>query len=412
MNWPAFYTMVAKSKDKYSFYDGNFSYDDFDNAKMSGRFKSRVGWARRAVDMRANKTHFDKFENDTIGLNDIFDEYYVRDALDMITDDILVCGVGFLALANDRVMPFTAMEATGTYNWREKNLKSGVAVYRENTKKNFNTQMPDSYVKYQRYQTISYKSGEIEATPNPTGRPLMGILTHRATTRQPFGRSVISSAAREAVISASRTTRQMEIAGFHYNSKVNVILGVDSDTPVNKVEMKTGDALTIGTNENGQMPAIGEFAQHAMAPFNDEILTFGKNFCAATTLDLANINLSTSAPQSSKASDVVSDELADDIEKWQREMGGQLKYFTVTLWMLKNNVTEIDENLRAKINAISPVWKPILRVDIAKVGDGINKVAQLEPAVLQARSIWRNLGFSSDEIDKIIANATDSAQNL
>jgi hypothetical protein len=402
MSWKAFYDILGKSKDKYQFYDGDYSYEDFNvNDKLAGRFKGHIGWAARAVDIRSNKTKFDKFENDTMGFNDILDKYQIREALDLISDDILICGVGFLALAGDVVMPFTAEEATGIYDWRSKNLKNGIAVYRSSSAKK-STNKPDSYIEYYGNKTIAVNGEKTTIMSNHTGRPLIGMLTHRPSTKQPFGRSVISQKARDAITSASRTNRQMEIAGYHYNSKVRVILGVDNETEVDKVEMQTGDALKISTNENGQIPQIGEFAQHAMAPFNDEILSFAKNFCADTKLSLANLSMSTSAPRSAEELEIASDDLADDIAKWHRNMGEQLKYFVTTLWLYENNVSELDENLMAKIREIKPVWKPILRIDVAKVGDGISKLAQLVPEILKTRSIWRRLGLTSDEIDKIV----------
>lgn len=83
--------------------------------------------------MRANKTRFDRFENDIIGLNEILDEYKVREAFDNLKEDIPVCGIGFLALAGDKVMLFTALEATGIYDWHEQTWKSGVAVFRRSS---------------------------------------------------------------------------------------------------------------------------------------------------------------------------------------------------------------------------------------------------------------------------------------
>jgi len=406
MIWSSLYPTLAKSKGKYSFYDGNFRYQDFSSSKVAQRLPlSRVGWSRRAVEMRANKTHFDKFENDTIGLNDVFKELKGPQAFNKVKDDILICGVGFLALAGDRVMPFTALEATGNYDWREQNLKDGVAVFRESTKKQaVPDQPPDSYISYGPRQTTVFENGRETPTANQTGRPLMTLLTHKSTTKQPFGRSVISTTARDAVIDASRTVRQAMIAAYHYNTKVDVILGVDNETTPTSIETKTGDALLVSANENGQIPQIGQFAQHAMAPFTDSILIAARNFCADTKLTLGNLGVNSNAPQSPEALEIVGDDLRDDISEWQKEMGEQLKYFAVTLWMNKNGVTSIDANLQSKIDAIEVAWLPIFRADVAKFGDGLTKIAQQAPGIVRQRSVWRKLGLTSDEIDDVISS--------
>ena len=409
MDWGDINNKLNCSKTKYSFYFGDYTYPDYSKGKMAERFPfSHVGWGRRAVEIRANKTKFDRFENDTLGLNELFEKYKVKEAFDKIKDDVLVCGCGFLAVNGDRVFPFTAEEATGTFSWFDQNLKNGVAVFREATKRRrYDTpQRPDAYVEYYPDCTIAHENGEITIAPNGTGRPLIGLLTHKSTTKRPFGQSVLTGAARSAIMDASRTIRQAMIAAHHYNTKVDVLLGVDSDTAVDKIESQTGDVLKVGPNENGQIPQIGEFAQHAMAPFNDTILVSARNFCSDTKLSLVNLGISSDAPQSTEALEIINDDLRDDILSWENELAEQLKYFAVTLWMYENGVSRIDENLQERIRAIKPVFLSVYRQDVGKFGDGLIKIAQQAPDIVKSRSLWRNLGLTSEEIDTVIASAS------
>lgn len=411
MNWSNIDKKLNSSATKYSFYFGDYTYSDYSKGKMAKRIpKQHVGWGRRAVDIRANKTRFDRFENDTLGLNELFTKYKVVEAFDKIKDDILVCGCGFLALNGTKVFPFTAEEATGTYSWFNQNLKDGVAIFRNSTRKGYNVDSrPDAYVEYLPNQTIAHERMDneeiITIAPNVTGRPLIGLLTHKSTAKRPFGQSVLTKAARSAIIDASRTGRQAMIAAYHYNTKVDVILGADSDTAVDSIESQTGDVLKIGPNENGQIPNIGEFAQHAMTPFSDTILIAARNFCSDTKLSLANLGISSDAPQSTEALEIVSDDLRDDILSWQEELAEQLKYFGVTLWMYENGIRTIDDNLREKINAIKPVFLSVFKQDVGKFGDGLVKIAQQAPDITKSRSLWRGLGLTSEEIDQVIASS-------
>lgn len=414
MDWNAINNKLSCSKTKYSFYFGDYEYQDYSKGKMAKRIpKQQVGWGRRAVDIRANKTKFDRFENDTLGLNELFIKYKVKEAFDKIKDDVLVCGCGFLAVNGNRVFPFTAEEATGTYSWFDQNLKNGVAVFRTATKKRYNApHRPDAYVEYLPDRTIAHEfvDGEeiITTALNGSGRPLMGLLTHKSTAKRPFGQSVLTRAARSAIVDASRTVRQAMIAAYHYNTKVDVIMGADSETAVDNIESQTGDVLKIGPNENGQIPQIGEFAQHAMAPFTDTILTSARNFCSDTKLSLVNLGISSDAPQSTEALEIINDDLRDDILSWQGELAEQLKYFGVTLWMYENNVRTLDDNLIAKIDAIHPVFLSVYRQDVSKFGDGLMKIAQQAPDITKSRSLWRNLGLTSEEIDQVIASTGQS----
>lgn len=181
-------------------------------------------------------------------------------------------------------------------------------------------------------------------------------------------------------------------------------MGVDSDTQVDKLETQTGDVLKIGTNDNGQIPQIGEFAQHVLAPFNDSILLSARNFCSETKLNLSNLALGSNAPQSPEALEIVGDDLRDDILAWQTELSEQIKYLALTLWMYDNNVTSLDDNFKKMYEATTVSWLPIFRADVAKFGDGLTKIAQGAPGIIRQRSIWRNLGLTSQEIDALIAS--------
>ena len=411
MDWGNIRGRLGRSNEKYRFYFGDYTYNDPTNTKVASLIgRAHVGWGKRAVEMRANKTHFDCFENDTMGLNELFAKYRVKEALDMVKEDVLVGGCGFLVLAGDRVMPFNSQEATGTFDWHEQNLKDGVAVFRDETKR-IKGEMPNAYMKFTANETTSVEDGVVTITPNVIGRPLMGVLTHKSTTMRPFGRSVLSKPARDAIVDASRTVRQAMIAAHYYNSKVDVLLGVDGSNDVNTLDRKTGDVLMVGTNEEGQMPQIGEFAQHAMAPFNDTIMTAARNFCSDTKLSLVNLGITSDAPQSTEALEIVNDDLRDSIQEWHRELGEQLTYFAVTLWTYENKIRNIDDNLRERIEATVPVWKSIYRTDISKAGDGIMKLAQIAPNIVESRTIWRNLGLTSAEIDNAIQSAKN-AQNM
>lgn len=409
INWTEFNRNCNLSAEKYRFYFGCYDFQDFGRGRIAKLLPvSTVGWGSRAVEMRSNKTVFDCFENDDLGLTDIMREYRITEAFDKVKEDILVAGCGFIGLVDDVVLPFSAQEASGKYDWNTYNISQGAARFSNKERMRGGTVKgePGEFVYYDDRVTIAQKADGVRTiTQNYTGRPLMAALTYHSTVKKPFGHSVLNQAARSAIIDASRTTRQAMISGYYYNNKVDVLLGVDEGTEVDSVETQTGDILKVSPNDNGQNPQIGEFAQHAMTPFTDTILIAARNFCTATELTLANLGISSDAPQSPEALEIVSDDLRDDIQRWQYEVGQQLKYFAMTIFMWKNGLTDIDENLRAKYDAIVPVFKPTYRADLAKIGDGIYKLAEKAPAILQSRSMWRALGLTSAEIDAVVASA-------
>lgn len=413
MSWTDVNQNCLKSAEKYKFYFGTYSFEDFGKGKIAKQLPvSTVGWGSRAVEMRSNKTTFDCFENDELKLTEVAKRYHVFEAVNRVKEDVLVAGCGFIGLVGDRVLPFTAEEASGLFDWREQNLRFGAAKFSNKVKEKglYQHSEPADYMIFEKDVTRSKRDGDKveEVVPNPTGRPLMGLLTYRSTVKCPFGNSVLNHAARSAIIDASRTTRQAMISAYHYNSKVDVILGADADTELERVETQTGDILKLSPNENGQNPSIGEFAQHAMTPFTDTILIAARNFCTATKLVLSNLGISSDAPQSPEALEIVSDDLRDDIAQWHYDLGEQIKYFCMTLFMYENGLSKLDQNLIDMYNATIPVFKPTYRSDVSKVGDGIFKLAEKAPGVLLSRSLWRNLGLDSADIDMAIKSAIEN----
>ena len=67
--------------------------------------------------------------------------------------------------------------------------------------------------------------------------------------------------------------------------------------------------------------------------------------------------------------------------------------------------------MKEKIRATEPVFMPIYRQDVSKFGDGLTKIAQNAPEIVEARSIWRNIGLTSEEIDRVV-NSAQNTQTL
>jgi|GEM_PF-1495289 len=413
MNWKEINSKRQLPKKKYEFYEGTYDFEDFSRGKMAKLIpKSRVGWGSRAIEVRGNKTTFDCFENDELGLTEIAKKYHVYEALAKIKEDILVAGCGFMGLVGKRVLPFTAQEASGVFDWEEQNLSFGAAAFSDEKKESGVApsvdDTPKSYVIYEKTRTrIKLENQAEKEIANQTGRPLMGLFTYRSTTKHPMGRSVLNHAARDAIIDASRTLRQAMIAAYYYNVKVDALLGVDADTEIQRVEGQTGDTVVIGPNSDGEIPKIGEFAQHSMQPFKETIEIAKNSFCATTKLMPSNLGEQSNAPQNPESLEIISDDLRDEIIKWHEELGEQLKYFCLTLYMVDNNLTSIDPNLQAKYEATVPVFKPIYRADVAKVGDSVFKMAEKAPGILLSRRLWRTLGLDSEDIDRVINSVVE-----
>lgn len=408
-------TYETKVKNKYDYYCADNDVIDFgiSTPRKMVNHKPGIGWASRAVNTLSDRVIFDGFANDTFGINDLLTQINGYSVIAQAKHDAFIAGCSFIAISgegDDRMLiPFTAEEATGVIDQTTGLLKLGLAVTRWDeksiTKKSKSKFSPLDYIVFTPEFTAIFEGRTIvDIIPNPTGRCLLHPVTHRASARQPLGKSRISKTARRIIQEVGRLKRREEIAEEFYALPQRYINGLAEGAKKDpNLDSAIGKVWTITKDEDGDNPDVGQLPQMSINQFETAKKDKARDFCAETALTLRNLGYETGNPTSAESLSVMSDDLLLEATNSQEEMGQQIKEIVITLRMAIDG----NEEVPAPMNELMPAWKPIFQLDLAGAGDAVFKLQQAMPELIGTVAGYRLLGIGIREAEELARKRTE-----
>ena len=408
-------TLAWSAGEKYLYYNAKQPMTDLGISlpKNFRAMKPGVGWASRAVNTIGDRLNFDGFANDEYGVNDLFDKSGANAILNKAKTDALIAGCSFIALLPRdgyiELLPFTATEATGEIDERTGLLSTGLAVvawdsYTDPVRQDMQGWgkvglIPRDFFVFGRTWTARYKSGNlVEVVVNPTGRPLLHVLTHRQSADRPFGKSRITNTVRRIVDEVGRLKVRYEIAAEFYSTPQRYINGLAEGTEGNaKLETALGKIWAITKDEDGEHPDIGQLPQMTINQFSEQKKDLARDFCAETALTLRNLGYETANPTSAESLSAMSDDLLLEAQESQEELGREFKEIAISMRMLLNS----NDSVPATLENIKPVWKPLFQIDFGSAGDAAYKLIQAMPELAGTTTLYRMLGMSIREAEEL-----------
>lgn len=402
---------------KYLYYNGDQPVTDLGISlpKKFSKMRPGVGWASRAVNTIGDRLNFDGFANDNSGINDLFDKG-AKAILSKAKTDALIAGCSFIAIMPDgnggtKLLPFTATEATGDIDERTGLLDSGLAVvswftYSEEHKDAKGWAkvglIPKDYFVFDKWWTAEFRDQNLVGVySNPSGRPLLHVLTHRQSADRPFGKSRITNTVRRIVDEVGRLKVRYEIAAEFYSTPQRYINGLaEGAADDDKLAAAIGKIWTITKDEDDDKPEIGQLAQMSINQFSDQKKDLARDFCAETALTLRNLGYETANPTSAESLSAMSDDLLLEAQESQEELGREFKEIAISMRMVLNGTPQVP----ASLLELKPVWKPLFQIDIGSAGDAAFKLIQAMPELAGTTTLYRMLGMSIKEAEELIAN--------
>lgn len=415
----SFLQKAVRAQDKYDYYKADISVGDFGIAmpKSLRNIRPGVGWIGRAVNTINNRVVFDGFASDRHGLNIDFNELNAITIINRAKKDSVIAGVSFIATIKDsngkiNFLPFTATEATGTYNYKTGLLDNGFAVlnWREYSGVE-NKYEPVDYIVFDKNYTAYFVNKELaEVIPNNTGRCLLQPLTHKSSGDQPLGQSTITKTTRRIVREVSRLKKRLEVAQEFYSTPQRYLNGIaEGAEKDSNLDSAIGKVWAINKDEDGEKPEIGQLAQMSMSQFTEIKKDYARDFCAETGLTLRNLGYETNTPSTAESLAAMSDDMNLEAVAFQTELAEEIKQLAITYYMLKNEISEVPSGMQE----LKVVWKPMYTVNVAQVGDALNKLFQIMPELHGTAIPYRMLGMDNKEIEDIQAKLNaNQAKNI
>jgi hypothetical protein len=409
---------------KYLYYNADQPLTDLGISlpkKFSG-MKPGVGWASRAVNTISDRLNFDGFANDNSGINDLFDKG-AKAILSKAKTDALIAGCSFIAIMPDgnggaKLLPFTATEATGDIDERTGLLDSGLAVVdwftysdtRQDAKGWAKVGLiPKDYFVFSKGWTAEFRNQNlVNVYRNPSGRPLLHVLTHRQSADRPFGKSRISNTVRRIIDEVGRLKVRYEIAAEFYSTPQRYVNGLaDGSVDNATLEAALGKIWTITKDEDGEKPEIGQLAQMSINQFSDQKKDLARDFCAETALTLRNLGYETANPTSAESLSAMSDDLLLEAQACQTEFGREFREIAISARMAIDKTDSVPSGLRA----IEAAWKPVFQIDVASAGDAAYKLIQAMPELAGTTTLYRMLGMNVREAEELAEKSRNARPN-
>lgn len=417
-------TLAWPAGEKYCYFNANQNVVDL-GISMPKNFrglKPGVGWASRAVNTLADRINFDGFANDKVGINDLLDDTGAFTVFGKAKSDALIAGCAFIAVLptedSVKLLPFTAVEATGNIDQRTGLLDSGLAVLRwyQYDPADANARgwskvglVPQDYALFTKDFTAYFINQQLAwITENPTKRPLLHVITHRQSADRPFGKSRISNTVRRIIDEVGRLKVRYEIAAEFYSTPQRYVNGLaDGSVDNATLEAALGKIWTITKDEDGEKPEIGQLAQMSINQFSDQKKDLARDFCAETALTLRNLGYETANPTSAESLSAMSDDLLLEAQACQTEFGREFREIAISARMAIEKIATIPSGLRD----IQAAWKPVFQIDVASAGDAAYKLIQAMPELAGTTTLYRMLGMNVREAEELAEKSRNARPN-
>lgn len=399
---------------KYAYYDADHDTRDFGISTPRKMLHHRpgIGWASRAVNTLSDRVVFDGFARDTFGVNNYFTQINANNVISQAKHDTFIAGCSFVAVADNVdgdpahpkiLVPFTAEEATGVINQTTGLLDYGLAVTRwaepQPKKRGIKFWPVDFIVFTPEFTAIFEGRSIVEIVLNPTKRCLLMPLTHRATAKQPLGKSRLTKTARRIIQEVGRQKRREEIAEEFYSYPQRYMLGIAENAKKDpNLDSSIGKVWVVNKDEDGDSPTVGQLSQMSIDGFVGAKKDKARDFCAETALTLRNLGYETGNPSSAESLEAMSDDLRLEAVNSQKEMGVQIKNIAITLRMAIDGVDEVPDAM----NELIPAWEPLFQVDVGAAGDAAVKIQQAAPEMVGTIAYYRMMGVSIREAEELV----------
>ena len=338
-----------------------------------------LGWTSKAVDSLADRLVFREFENDNLGMADIFAMNNQDVLIDSAILGALISSCDFIYISKDggevKLQVIDGGNATGIMDPNTMMLKEGYAVLERDT--SGKTLAEAHFIKG---STIIYRNGVLaDIYNNSAPYPLLVPIVNRPDAKRPFGHSRISRACMSIVNAAIRTAKRSEIAAEFYSYPQKYISGLSQDaTMMDKWKATMSSMLAVEVDENGNKPTLGQFQQASMSPHTEQLRMFAGLFAGETGLTLDDLGFPSQNPSSAEAIKSSHENLRLTARKAQRDFSIGL----LNTGYLAACVRDNTEYLRQMINLTKAKWEPVFEPDAAMlsvIGDGAIKINQSVP---------------------------------
>jgi len=352
-----------------------------------------MGWATKSVNMLSDRVVFEKFGNDIINANQIWD-YNDGDVLsDSLVLSALISSCSFIYISADadgypRLQAIDGSRATGVIDPQTHMLSEGVAVLERDS-----LSLPTKTAYFTPEETFVFDNeGNVSRYDNPTGFPLLVPVCHRPSEVKPFGRSRITPASIGYIHDAALVLMRTHCAGEFYAFPQKYALGLSSEVEFDEAQATMAAFLKVTQDENGEKPTFGQFQQASMTPYIDELRSKAALFAGENDMTIDDLGFSTDNPATRESIEAAHESLRMSARKAQRSFGSGFKNAAFLAACLRDG-RKYGRQIMADITC---EWRPIFEPSpssLSGIGDAVTKIQQAFPDYFTEDKLHRMTGM-------------------
>lgn len=271
---------------------------------------SVAGWHATVVDVLEERLDWLDWNADVdLGLGQIVDDNALRVESGLAHLDALIYGTSFVTVgAGDVGEPdvlvtvCSPLSTTALWDARTRRVK---AAYSEADENHATLYLPDQTV---RAENRGGKWIVSDRDAHRLGRVPVAQMVNRPRASRLRGKSEMTQAVRYYTDAAMRTLLGMEVNREFYNSPQRYALGVTADdfknpdgSTVSQWEAIMGRVWSIGRDEEGNTPEVGQFAPSSPAPYLDQVKGLAQMVAAEAGMPAEYMGFTSDNPASADA---------------------------------------------------------------------------------------------------------------
>ena len=396
-----------------------------------------VGWAAKAVNVRAVRSRFDGFvfsgEADD-SLDDLVERNNLRSLVSQASRSAMVHGVSAITVMRGtgsqpgaKVRAFSANQCCMLWDKDEDGIGAGIVlsrVDRSGSATRYVVHMRDKVVTFELVDP-SRNRWEASEERNPVGDILMVPIIHAPDLDRPLGCSVLTPELLSIVDKAVRDVLRMDVGAEFFTAPQRYALGVaddlfsspvvdDDGRPV--LDPETGEPImvqdeakrlraylgaiwAITGDGSGEKPTVGQFPAGDAGNFIKVFENDAQRFSGAANVPLGQLGVLSNTYTSSDALGAANDPLILDVQAFNDGLRGSLRQVARLMMAVSHGIT---------LGDLSP-WQDSVRAyiadpsmpTIAAVADAWTKIASQDHDIVGTPVWYEKLGVDQATIDRI-----------
>lgn len=370
-------------------------------SNLMNRYRSRLGWCAKAVDLLGDRLAINRFKNDSFDMQTIYQNNNSDILFSSAIKGALISGCDFIYIYKNemdevRMQVVGGKNATGILDDTTALLSEGYAVLKRDPKNN-NTVLLDAYFTQEYTEYTDYSRGESWKINNPTGQCLLvPIINEPKEGHKQFGHSRISRNMMNCQDKAEKLMTETAIMAETNSWPQKWITGLAEGTEIDTLRATFSSLLRFDKDEDGDKPTLGQFSQMS---FGDHIALFDNyvsTFSGMSSLTRDDLGFVTENPSSAESKKAALESLRVIAGKCQRDFAVG---FINAGYVASCYRDEFAYN-RDVIKDTKILWKPLVEPDastLSAIGDGIIKINQSVPGYFTAENLQDLLGIDKSE---------------